>query len=86
MKKYNIISVFANYDVKVVGTWLSFKDALDYLNSLIADTFQTEDTKRNFRVYNESKSTVSVYQIGYFSKYFLAKYYVVEYDDTTSNE
>jgi len=83
MKKYNIICVRLDYNVQIIDTFLSHKDAIEYLSSLIDREYKNEDKIKYFKVYYESRDAITVSHIGYLYKSFYAKYFILDFEDNT---
>lgn len=83
MKKFSIIKVDQDYAVQIIQTHLFHKDAIEYLTALIDKTYKNDDEIKNYKVYYDRKDEITVNWIGYFSKGLMAKYYIIEYEDTT---
>lgn len=83
MFKFNIIKIGALYECKIIGTYQHHNDACEALLYFINKNYKED--KINYKVYNESKDKYSVYEVGYFGKYFNSMYYIIEFDDTNNS-
>lgn len=79
--KYNIVCVSIDYSTSIIGTYLTFKDAIEARTLLINKKFKNDEEHTNYRIYYEKDNITSVFYIGYFGKTLLAKYFVIEFED-----
>lgn len=80
MIKYNVVVVFADYKVDIIKTFLSHRDANEFLSCLIDKNFKGEK-ESSFKVYHDSKDLLTVFNLGYLSKSLFGKYYIIKHDD-----
>lgn len=84
MRKYNIVGVDYDYQTSIIETFVSHKDAIEYLSELINKEYKSEDKQKSYRVYYESNSEITVHYVGYFSKSLHCKYFIIDFNDKTN--
>ena len=83
MKKYNIVKVDLDYKTNILKTFMTHGEAIEYLSSLIDQEYKKEDNANNYKIYYDSKDSITIKYIGYLSTNLECKYFIIEYDDDT---
>lgn len=83
MRKYNIVYVSVDYKVSIIDTFLTHKDALEKLSSLINEDYKSEENQKYYKIYYENNNEISIFYIGYLTKSFYCKYFIIPYEDKT---
>lgn len=80
MTKFQVINVCCKTnDVKILGTFLDYEQAISFLTSNIAEQFKPNDY---LKCYHESKFTISIFEYYYvFPKRLIYKLHIIPFDD-----
>lgn len=83
MKKYNIVKVNYDYETKILKTFMTHGEAIEYLSTLIDQEYKREEITKYYKIYYDSKDSITIKYIGYLQVSLDSKYFIIEYEDET---
>ena len=83
MKKYNIVKVNYDYETKILKTFMTHGEAIEYLSSLIDEEYKKEDIAKYYKIYYDSKDSITIKYMGYLQVSLDSKYFIIGYEDDT---